>query len=67
MRFGYVQLPALQLRQQRVAQGGEGAGLVEAGVDLLKQRRHLLIKGKQDLRIENSAHGANRVVPASAE
>ena len=43
-----AQLPAQQLRQQRVAQGGKGAGLVEVGADLMEERRHLLIEGEQN-------------------
>ena len=44
------QLPAQQLRQQRVAQGGEGAGLVEVGADLAEQRFDELVERGGDLR-----------------
>ena len=45
-----AQLPAQQLRQQRVAQGGEGAGLVEVGADLAEQRFDELVERGGDLR-----------------
>ena len=36
--FGHIQLPAQQLRQQRVAQGGEGAGFVGELFSLQEER-----------------------------
>lgn len=44
----YAQRPAQQLRQQRVARGGEGAGSVKIGVDAVEHRRNLPCEGGGD-------------------
>ena len=50
LQLGDAQLPAQQLRQQRVAQGGEGAGLVFEGADLFIERTGLALVGDDDFR-----------------
>ncbi len=40
MLVGGFDLPAQQLRQQRVAQGGEGAGFNAVGDELVDELRH---------------------------